>query len=400
MTHRPPPDRSIPFPAFLVLLLLATVVSARGQEGADSLAFERMIADADGARPFNENARRILARRLVSGDDVGGLALLGFMDRRLSTDPRPWLDPAERLYAHVILADRSLIADTSRLGPLLATADIFGTGAPYGDGLFRNERDILRRDVEKVAERFDAGGPTNEERRFFNLLLNHLIITGYRAQSALNGSADGFTAGYPTSRYNPLIASYIRKEYSEHDYGVAFSAGYTGGAFGGELGDRFGKFHGAMLSGEIYATRLTFALTLQLCVAASRRDFAAGADFWSAGDASFVNFTLDGGYEFRMGRLALTPLAGLAVQSMRGAEEAPETEAPRTRSRYGYDLGLLVGYRIPFDLGPHIDLRMKLGRSAAALGDYDAGFTGAAYYAQFGFALVYRPYRGRARGRE
>ncbi len=93
----------------------------------------------------------------------------------------------------------------------------------------------------------------------------------------------------------------------------------------------------------------------------------------------------------------MTPLAGLAGQSVRGDDSAGAGSAtlPRTNMRIGYDVGAILGYRIPFDVGPHLDLRVQAGRMATALGDYDPGFSGGLWYLRLGFALVQRPYEGR-----
>lgn len=321
------------------------------------------------------------------------------MDRRSGTDPG-WLTASERLYTLALAADLGSMRDTSAVESLLGRAFAEGEERERGgDDLLRRERAMLRSSSERLFDRFDAQDPSGEERRFFNLLVNHLNISGYRAQARLNDRVEEFAADYPASGYTVAARAYFSKGYFESDFGAAFSAGYGGGAFVGDISDRFGKFNGPVLAGEVYAYRATLAVTLQICVASTPREFTVSSDRWPAGDARFIDLTFDGGYEFRFERLAVTPLVGISLQSLRGAGDAvAEQDLPTTQNRYGYDIGAMIGYRIPFDLGPHIDLRARLGLSHAALGDYSPDFSGSAYYVQLGFALVQRPYRGRASG--
>jgi hypothetical protein len=190
---------------------------------------------------------------------------------------------------------------------------------------------------------------------------------------------------------------YIHKNYGEVPIGAAFSAGYATGEFDGELGRRFNYFIGPMLAGELYIHRFTVAAWINFGVAKAPRDFIAGERIWGAGSSTITNITLDLGWEFRFGRLAITPLAGLGIQGMRGIDSHAfeGDEAPRTNDRMGYDVATIIGYRIPFDVGPHIDFRARVGRTATGLHRYDPAFAGSLWYLQLGFALVQRPYRGR-----
>jgi hypothetical protein len=95
----------------------------------------------------------------------------------------------------------------------------------------------------------------------------------------------------------------------------------------------------------------------------------------------------------RAGRLGITPSIGMAMQSATGAHQTEAADPPRTDARYGWTGSLGIGYRIPSDIGPHFDLRARVGYIASALGSYDAGLDGGITYLRIGFALVQRPWR-------
>ena len=94
------------------------------------------------------------------------------------------------------------------------------------------------------------------------------------------------------------------------------------------------------------------------------------------------------GYEFRIGRTAFLPLAGVAaVGSAREAEEGEEIEGGAT-----WSAGAQIGYRIlPADVGPHIDLRLRVGTTGAGLVLDDPALAGVRWSVQIGVAVVARP---------
>ncbi len=385
--------------AVVPLLLLVVSLPLCAQQEGDSLQFEQAITSERRGMPFAANARMLLARTLRMGEYTGSRALLTFMDRRRASSSNQWLSPTERLLAEVLIADSLLVRDLARLEALLTVARTTDRQNPAfpEDNLHRNLRDMLRERAETVAARFAAWEPMASEAWFFNLLVNHLYIRGLRAQEDLNRKVEEFARTMPDAPLVALAQASIWKRYSESDFGAAFSAGYSLGGFDGSLGDHFNSFHGPLLAGELYLWKLTLSGSITFGVADASRDFVAGGDLWQQGSSPFINTSLCAGYEFRFGRVAITPLAGLAMQSIRGDDSAgvDPTALPRTRDRVGYELGAILGYRIPSDVGPHIDLRARFGRTSTALSTYDPRFSGSLWYVQFAFALVQRPYDAR-----
>jgi hypothetical protein len=382
--------------ASLAALLLCACFSMRlsAQSAGDSVALEKSIAAEHPDLPFVASARRRLLRQLHYSDLNGARVSIAFMARRAPA----WLTAAEGLAAEALLADTTLLRDIPHLEMLMAGAASGPKQSPaYDDLLYRSEIDMLRERAEGLQDRFVAASPMADELLFYNLLVNHLYTRGYRAQEKLNARVDDFASRYPASPLAPLAVRYIKLRYAEFPIGLAFTAGYAAGLFSGDIADRYNYFHGPMIGGEVYLWELTVAAWIDFAVAKAPRDFTAGGRLWGAGSSSMVNAAFDAGYEIRLGRLAITPAVGLALQSLRGVAGASGDPAdlPRTHDRLGLDLGVIVGYRIPFDLGPHIDFRAKLGRAQTSLSDYDPRFSGALWYVQFAFALVQRPYEGR-----
>jgi hypothetical protein len=390
--------RPLPAAAIVALILLAIIPCvATAQRASDSAAIDRAIRLERSDLPFAASARMLLLRRLRQGDARGGRSLLVFMGRR-PDDAATWLTARERLLAETIIADTLLVRERERMTSLLATAAISAKqNLAYDDRLFESERDLLRESVDAVAARFDENDPTPAERTFYNLLINQLFTRGYRAQEKINDRVDAFAGAYPASPLVPIAREYLKKAYGETDFGAAFMAGYAFGGFDGGLGRRFDLFYGPSLSGELYLYRITIAGVVTFGNAVAPQPFTAGGEQWLSGSQSFINLALDGGYELRFGRLAITPLLGLAGQAIRGADSAGSDPAalPRTNVRLGYDLGAIIGYRIPFDVGPHLDLRVQGGRAAVSFDGYDPSLSGSLWYIRLGFALIQRPYEGR-----
>jgi hypothetical protein len=361
----------------------------------DSLDIEQRITTAFPGRPFIESARAILYNYLGTGAAIRARNLVVFMDRRQGLESSPWIGPSERLLTSLLTTDSTLIHDRDRLADLLAGTVDPGRRTHYNDQLLDKLRALMQRSFDRVVAGYDTFEPLPQERRFLELLINHLIVLGYRGRSELNAKVRKYEADYPDTWRAELARAYIVRPYNESDFGAAFSAGYGAALFGGELGEQFSSLNGPVLGGEVYVYRATLSGLLAFGVAAADREFTAAGKSWPAGNANWTTATLAAGYEFRFERLGITPLAGLALQSARGAESVSGEagSAPRTGWRNGLDLGLIIGWRIPFDIGPGIDLRVRFDRITTALDEYDPGFRGALYMVQLGFALVQRPYR-------
>lgn len=363
----------------------------------DSAAYEEWLAGINRRKPVVANARLVLAESAKRGQWEAAQKLRAFMDHRQNGGP--WLNGPEQLLLLALLADTATLLDPVALDPMLAETWAI-PGALQPDGVRERLREVLRAGAEAASDRFDANRPTEEERRFFNLLLNHLTVRGYRAQESLNALVGQFAAEYPRSRFLPLARAYIRREYSEQVGGLGIGASYGGGAAVGALGDRFGKVDGLAVELEGYLYQATLSGTIQFLSVSVPNPFTVGQDHWPAGDASMTNATLSLGYEFRQGRFALTPMIGLAATSVQ-LGDAIGQQPTSTGWGLGFDLSGVADYRIPFDEGPHINLRGRVGYSNGVLAGYDPAFAGGILYLRLGFGLVYRPYVGRAaRGRE
>lgn len=374
----------------LGLALIPGIVAA---QSVDTSSIAHYIPAAGSVAGAMLRARGVLVDRLRSGDLDGIGALLLYM----ASHPEwsGWISPRELLLARVAIGDAHLPRDPALPDLLDQAAHLREKpDARRGDEVLPTAIARVRNGGEEIAARLDRAGMSQEDRRFFLLLMNHLITNGYRARADLNRLVDRFAADYPASTLLPMARTYLRQEYREEDFGLGFSAGYLLGRFIGELSDRFAFLHGPFLSGELYIDRVTLSGTLAFGVARISEGFQAGDDRWVSGGAPAVLGSLLGGYEFRFGLLAVTPMAGLAMQSFRAPTD-PQSAAPPpgTGNQLGGEIGALLGYRIPFDIGTHIDLRARVGLSTASLSSYDAGFGGAFYYASIGFALVHRPYR-------
>lgn len=364
---------------------------------ADSAAYEAWLVGINRRKPVVANARLAMAETVKRGAWDEAKLLLAFMDNRQNNGP--WLNGPERLLLLTILTDTATLLNPAALDQMLAeTWSVAGSLRP--DGVRDRLRYLLRSGAASASDRFDGYRPTEEERRFFNLLLNHLTARGLRAQESLNTLVEQFAAQYPRSRFLPLAQSHIRRQYSEQVGGLGIQAGYGGGVPVGELGNRFGKLHGIAVELEGYLSQFTLSGAVQFLSLAVPAQFVAAGDQWPAGDASMTNATLSLGYELRQGRIAFTPMFGLAAMSVQSGDAIRQQEqAIQTGFGLGFDLSGVADYRIPFDEGPHINVRARVGYSGGALAGYDPTFAGGILYFRLGFGLVYRPYVGRAAGR-
>lgn len=385
----------------IVVFLLLCVAVAQGQSqdsaSADSVAYEEWLAGINRRKSVVANARLVLVGYAKRGEWKAANTLRAFMDRRQNDGL--WLNSPERLLLLTLLTDTTALLDPATIDPMLAETWIVA-GSLQPDGVRERLREILRSGAAAASDRFDGYRPTEEERRFFNLLLNHLTVRGYRAQESLNTLVKQFAAEYPRSRFLPLAQTHIRREYSEQIGGLGIGASYGGGIPVGQFGNRFGKLHGLTVEIEGYLYQATVTGSLQFLSLSVPNQFSVGTDVWPAGDASMINATLNVGYEFRQGRISFTPMLGVAAASVQSGDAVNQQDQATTGFGLGFDVSGATDYRIPFDEGPHINLRARAGYSGGALSGYDPTFAGGIFYLRLGFGLVYRPYVGRAAGRK
>src|SRR5262249_35932357 len=120
-----------------------------------------------------------------------------------------------------LLADRSLVRDASLLESRFARGALEPRRhAVYSDGLYDAERGLLRDRADLLTARFDEEGAPDDERTFYNLLVNHLIIRGLRAQEELNDRVMQFRRRFPSSPLAPVAEQYIARPYAEAPFGA------------------------------------------------------------------------------------------------------------------------------------------------------------------------------------
>lgn len=371
----------------LVVAALA-LVPALASAQDDSLALERAI---EGHRPtmtFVESARSFVERALARGDSLRVRRTIAHMDRR--SPATPWAAAEERLAMLLAVGARDVIGDSLALGRLLAAART-ESRAVVEDELHDALPRLLRTAEPEVIEDLDALGALDAERRFVNILFNHLRVRGLRGRLAVTALASEYASDFPASWRSELLRRFVIEEYREEPFGLAFAAGYRAANVLGDASKVLDHAHGVALGIEAYYQQATLALELVAGAANAVVAIEHAGEGWQAGDLAWIGAAALVGYEIRFERLAITPLVGIALYSLRG--EAPDGSRPRTGFHAGFDAALAAGYRIPFDAGPHIDLRVRAGIATLAMTDFDARLGGAMPYVQVGFALVHRPYR-------
>ena len=383
----------IVFACTLVPALAALPATAQRTPASDSLAMERRISVAAADVPFAEGARALLMARLTSGEPEEARRIIDFMERRTGYSPAPWLAPRERLLAEALTAPLRLIRNRPALEQMLRRdRDAIAGASAFEDHLADRMRELLRITIAENLRTVGATGSSDSELRFAELFLNWLMTRGYRPRNDLDIRIEAFTAAYPDDPLVAIATEYLMSRFQQSTLGGAFSAGYTVGAIGGGLGERFDLFRAPSLAGELYYGGLTMTADLEIGAVEAPSDFAAGGMNWKSGTTSLLIGELTVGYEIRSGRLAVTPSAGVAVESATGALESEGADPPRTEMRYGWSGALGLGYRIPSDVGPHFDLRARIGYIASALDGYDRSLDGGITYLRLGFALVQRPW--------
>lgn len=380
----------------MVLVLVAPIACHAQGGGIDSARVAQGIAGQSAGSTPAAKARAALYQTIRSGEFTAAGDIVVYMDLYgAGLGSGDWLTPSERLLTEVLLGDPRLIVRTARLDSLLAGwRDQSRQHNGFRDNLHNRLRDLLRVSSDASASLLDRWRVDEEERFFFTILVNHLTIRGIRGREELNRMIERFAAEFPESRLSEIARSRIAFVYRERPIGGAIHVGYIAGMFSDGLNERFRRFYGPSLGGEFYVWDLSLVVHAGIGVAEGRAPFIAGGRLWQEGEASLINIALDLGYEVRLGRLSLTPMGGLAIQDLRAVDSGARSqeERPMSGTRIGLDLSLLTGYRIAFDRGPHVDLRLRLGMSDATLETYDHGFDGALWYATLGVAVVFRPY--------
>ncbi len=378
--------------ACVLLLISCHMATAQPLSPRDSAAMEQAIGNANPGLSLALATRARLAADLKRGDAARAGAVLAFAHQRLPD----LLTAAEQLLARLLMLDTAMLASMPELERLLSAVQAGPARHPlHDDRLYAVERAQLHERAERLGDALRDAGAGLEIRYIHNLLANHLTVGGLRGREELNARVAEFRRLFPASPFVPLAERYIVQPYAEVPFGAAVMMGYGVGWFTGNAGDRFGTLHGPTIGGEVYVNRITASAWFTFGVAQVAVPFTAAARRWEAGDAVITSGAIDVGYEFRFGRFAVTPLAGLALQNLSGADTtgADPGATPTTRDRLGLDVSVLAGLRVPFDVGPHLDLRLRVGHAVAALGGYDTILSGSLWYVQLGFALVQRPYR-------
>jgi hypothetical protein len=344
--------------------------------------------------PCIESARAFVVESALAGDSALVRGVIALVDERRGRDSAQWLSAYERLAIAVILPATDMLADSVAMARLLAAESAAPNANPFADDHAARLREHLIAGATRIAARYDDHQPSEQARRFFNLLLNHLHLRGLRGRSELGARAEAFVADHPDAWRSRLLERHVVGDYREDRFGLAFAAGYRTANVHGNAGELFEYAHGAALSGEAYLDRITAVIELNVGVAHAPSAFTAGGDDWDKGDLPYLAGSIGAGYELRLNRLAVTPLVGVSLHSLR-EEPGDSLGQARTGFRGGFDAAAIIGYRIPFDVGTHIDLRMRVGIATMAMSGYDSRLAGMLVYAQFGFALVHRPYRPR-----
>lgn len=384
------------FVGIVIVLVPGTEASSQGGSPVDSAKVARRIAQESEGRSPAARARLALYAMIRSGETDQAGELLDFMDAYgASIGASDWVTPAERLLSETLLGDPRLVARTSRLDDLLAG----WRGSPrqhqaFQDRLHQRLQDRLRLSVDPVFALLDRWRPDPEDRFFFLILVNHLTISGIRGREQLNDMIDSFAGEFPESPLVRIARERITFVYSERPIGVAVHVGYAVGMFDETLNERYRRFYGPVIGGEFYLWQASMLAQLAIGLADGRRAFQIGGETWPMGESPLISLSLDAGYEVRLGRTAFTPLLGLAIQNLRSADlDRPGGgERPSTGTRLGYDASIQTTYRIAFDRGPHVDLRLRVGRTDTDLESCDKSLAGGLWYVGLGLAIVHRPY--------
>jgi len=362
----------------------------------DSARVASMINDIASGPTMAARARRAILVTLETRQLEHATEVLAYVDEYAPRDlNRFWMTPAERLVAEVVLANPQRIISPQRLHDfLVGWRSERRQHADFHDGLYDKLRDLLRRSSGPIGDELARWNIDDEGRLFFTILMNHLLVSGIRGREKLNQLIDQFAADYPESALVDIARDHIAFVYQERPLGAALHVGYASGRFDGSLADAFRSFYGPVLGAECYFWDLTVAVEASIGLAEGRRALALRSGTWPMGESSLINCTIDAGYEVRFGRAAVTPMVGAAFQDLRAMEAAgvkPE-DRPMSGVRVGFDAAVQGSYRIAFDRGPHVDFRLRVGRTQTSLDSFEETFGGGLWQVGLGVAIVYRPY--------
>lgn len=387
--------------ALCSFLCIPFTANAQAIPPNDSLQVERLI-ELYGSGDFVSSARRALAARFRDGDYPVIALLLRMVPKRRGG--ANWLSPEEELLVRTLIADLPSLRDREAFTQLLAarvqrpggnTAYSGDVGAePSEQNLLGALRGWLRNDAGLPAERIRMKGGDSVELAFFSVLINAQQITSVRKVADVNHTVDRFVAAYPDSYYALLADRYLRLTRTPSPFGAGFFLGYTyGGMVGSESGIP-GKSDGPTLGGELYLHNWTATGELMLGRLSLSDSFAVRGQTWQPGSAVLVGGTFGLGYQFQTGDGLITPFAGGAFFDL---QEDPAGEKRQNQQstglRTGIALGTIVAYRIPFDRGPHIDLRVRVSAIFPGFGGYSSQLNGGLLLVGASFGFVGRPYR-------
>lgn len=375
----------------LVVALLVAVPSLFGQT-LDSLAWERRLgAEGEPADTVAAVARQMLLGYLRSEDDEALAGLMAFMDDRLgvgSSSDTPWLEPRERLMVEIARAHPDTVA-TEKVGSLLEAAVL----QPYirrslQDRFTLDLADYLLHYTPRMTLRLKERGASSVQQEFHLLLVNRFSTTGIRARAEVNRQIERFITSNSSSPLAALARRWLVTPYRESDLGGAIAVGWEQGGWSGPIADRLSGASGPSIELEGYIDQVTVVAGFAGATVDVPNGFVTRGDSIAPGTLGVQWARAMIGYEFRIGRTAFLPLAGVAaVGSAREAEEGEEIEGGAT-----WSAGAQIGYRIlPADVGPHIDLRLRVGATGAGLALDDPALAGVRWSVQIGVAVVARP---------
>jgi hypothetical protein len=317
-----------------------------------------------------------------------GTEVIGFMDR-YDNSRGDWLSSSERLDIAIVRGDLALFRDTTRLDQMLA-ADLRDRhlAPPYLDSLPSALRKIERDHAPALIAAFDSRGATDIEQRFYAILLNSRVVRGIRAQRGIHELIESLQRDAPASPYTGMARRYLDVEYTDASIGASFFFGYEFGVTSGAIGDRFAQFGAPTLASELYIDQVAITGRIRFAVLTASSGVRATSTL-PAGDASFVGVSIGGGYEFRSGMILVTPYVGIGMNEL---SFDPTNGGVKSGWNIGWEFGALISYRIPSDVGPHLDLSLRLARMTPGLGRFDDALSGSIYSIAIGLALVQRPY--------
>ncbi len=384
----------------ICFLLFLSVSSLRGQGNLrlseDSLQVERLV-ERYGPGEFVSNARRALLPMLREGEPAAVSSFLRFMSKRQGG--AGWLSPEEELLVRTLILDLPFFRNHEVLVPLLA-ARVDRPGGRRGDdarseaplvevlrGMLRNRSGALNRSVKDVAA-------DEAEEAFFQVLVNAQHIRSVRRISDANADVDRFVALWPASPYAPIADRYLRIARLPSTFGAGFFLGYSYGGMIGSADGIPGRSDGPTMGGEFYWNRWTVTGELMLGRLALSDSFVVRGRTWQDGTAVLVGGMAGVGYELRNGDGLITPFVGATFFDLQeDAGEENRQDEQSTGVRPGFALGTLLTYRIPFDKGPHLDLRLRISAIFPGFGGYSSDLGGGLLLVGASFGFVGRPFR-------